>query len=145
MNHVLRIVAAAVVGVFAWFAVATAVNLLFRARWPGYAGAEPGLAFTVAMMIGRLVLGVASGVVAGLVAAWIVRRGDAGAYALSAALLVLFVPEHVQLWSRFPAWYHATFLASLLVAPWVGGRQLGGRATVAPHDASSVEYPERIS
>ena len=66
--------------------------------------------------------------VAGLVAGWVARRGDAGVYAVCAALLILFVPEHVRLWSRFPVWYHATFLASLLVAPWIGRRLLGRRA-----------------
>jgi len=29
-------------------------------------------------------------------------------------ILALFVPVHIQLWSKFPAWYHLTFLLSIV-------------------------------
>lgn len=138
MISVLRFVAAAIVGVIAWFALATAINLVFRAHLAGYAAAEPGFAFTTAMLVARLTLGVACSVVAGLVAAWVAARRDRGVYAVSASLLILFVPQHVQLWPRFPVWYHATFLASLLVATWLGLPILGTRASASAHPCRHV-------
>jgi hypothetical protein len=36
-------------------------------------------------------------------------------------LLVLFVPVHIQLWGKFPLWYHATFLTSLPLLAYIGG------------------------
>ena len=37
-------------------------------------------------------------------------------------LLVVFIPQHVMLWDKFPVWYHLTFLASLVPLAYLGGK-----------------------
>jgi hypothetical protein len=38
------------------------------------------------------------------------------------ALMGLFTPVHYWMWSKFPVWYHLTFLLSLPIMSWVGGQ-----------------------
>jgi len=35
-------------------------------------------------------------------------------------VLAMFVPAHIALWSKFPAWYHLTFLLTIIPAVLVG-------------------------
>ena len=42
-----------------------------------------------------------------------------------ALLLVMFIPQHISLWDKFPIWYHLTFLTSLVPLAVVGGRTAG--------------------
>lgn len=37
-------------------------------------------------------------------------------------LLVLFLPTHIQIWSRFPVWYHLCFLIPLAPLVALGAR-----------------------
>ena len=37
-------------------------------------------------------------------------------------LLALFVPNHIAIWDKFPLWYHLTFLSSLPVLAFLGGK-----------------------
>jgi hypothetical protein len=39
---------------------------------------------------------------------------------LGVALVAVFIPVHVGLWEKFPLWYHATFLVSLLPLTLLG-------------------------
>jgi hypothetical protein len=32
----------------------------------------------------------------------------------------MFVPVHIAIWSKFPAWYHLTFLLTIIPAVLVG-------------------------
>ena len=122
MPRLLRIILAAGLGLLAWFVVATVGDWLIRAALPGYAAAEPGLRFTLPMMIARLILGAVSSCAAGLVCAFAARALPVAAAVLAAVLLLLFLPVHYSLWSRFPFWYHATFLVSLVLLTLVGAR-----------------------
>jgi hypothetical protein len=36
-------------------------------------------------------------------------------------LLVMFIPQHIMLWNKFPVWYHLTFLLSLVPLAYLGG------------------------
>jgi hypothetical protein len=118
-----RTVAGIVAGLFVWVVVATVVNLLFRALWPGYAEVELAMKFTFAMLIGRLLLGALSSLCAGIVVAWIAKENATrAAIVLGAVLIILFVPIHYQLWDNFPVAYHLTFLLSLLPATFLGAR-----------------------
>jgi hypothetical protein len=110
-----------VVGLVAWIVIATIGNWLLRAGIAGYAEVEKAMAFTQPMMLARLVLGAVSSLGAGAVAARVASSGRA-ATVLAVLLLVLFVPMHVGLWAKFPAWYHLTFLASLAVLTLLGAR-----------------------
>lgn len=75
--------------------------------------------FTLTMLLLRLLLGAVSSFGAGFVAAWIAQRNVA-VRILAGVLLVLFLPVHYTLWDKFPAWYHVTFLLSLVLATLLG-------------------------
>ncbi len=51
---------------------------------------------------------------------------------IAIVLLLAFAPMHYHLWSKFPAWYHLTFLGSLALLPFAGAK-LG---FIAPQDRS---------
>jgi len=107
-------------GLAVWMLVATLGNLALRFAWPGYADVEKEMMFTLGMLIARLLLGAVSSLCAGLTAAWIAKRDGRVVAILAAVLFALFIPVHYGLWSRFPAWYHIVFLASLIVMTLVG-------------------------
>jgi hypothetical protein len=118
---IFKIIGATIAALVTWFFVATVLNLVLRASWPHYHEAESALNFTLAMKLARLVLGAISSVGAGFVAAWIGNRRMKGATLTGIALLGLFIPGHYLLWSKFPIWYHLTFLVSLLPLTLLGG------------------------
>lgn len=115
-----------VLGVFTWMVVATILNRLLRSGMPGYRDVEATMAFTQPMLWARLALGVVSSLAAGYVTAWLARSSGPPVKALVLTLLVIFVPMHAMLWSRFPAWYHGLFVASLVVLPFAGARLRAG-------------------
>ncbi|MEO8304699.1 MAG: hypothetical protein ABI724_11315 [Betaproteobacteria bacterium] len=120
-----------VAGLIAWVGFATVANLALRTLMPGYAETEPAMEFTIAMMIGRLLVGAASSVVAGSVAAWIARgRGWVPAM-VGVFLIAMFIPVHVGLWDRFPVWYHLAFLISLLPLALLGAKLVASRRGIA--------------
>jgi uncharacterized membrane protein (Fun14 family) len=115
-----REIAGVLVGLVAWFVVATAVNLVLRISWPDYAAAEKPMTFDFAMMLARLVTGAIASVCAGYAATWVAKGSALAARVLVVLLLLVFLPVHYALWNVFPAWYHLTFLASLIVLPPLG-------------------------
>lgn len=120
-----RLIVGVVGGLIAWFVVATIVNLLFRAAWPGYAAVESSMAFDLAMLFGRLIfLGALSSLCGGAVAAWIAKGDRRATIALGVLLTLMFIPVHYRVWSNFPIWYHLAFLVSLLPLTLLGGRLL---------------------
>jgi hypothetical protein len=96
------------------------LNLVLRFGWQDYAAAEPGMSFTLPMLLLRLLLGVAASFAAGLVAALISRGSRWPVYVVAILLLAAFVPVHYNLWARFPVWYHLFFLASLVAFSYLG-------------------------
>lgn len=118
----LRSVLAVVLGCVAWVAVATLGNLGLRGLIEGYSSVEASFAFTLPMLAGRLLVGAASTLAAGY-AVCAVAPGRRGAvWAFAALLLSAFVPMHLQLWPKFPSWYHAIFLGSLVPLALYGAR-----------------------
>ena len=118
----MRSLAGIAAGLVAWTVVATLGNLLVRVALPGYADVEAAMNFTLAMLVARLLVGIVSSIVAGSVAARIATAWRRDILILSILLLALFVPVHYSLWTRFPIWYHAAFLLSLVLAPALGAR-----------------------
>jgi len=107
-----RSILATVLGVATWIAVATTLNLVLRGMLPGYREAEPVMAFTLVMLVARLVLGGLASISAGAVC-FAVARAQRPVQVLAVLLVLVFVPMHYGLWDRFPAWYHLVFLVSL--------------------------------
>ncbi len=120
-----RTVVAVVAGLIVWFVVATLVNLLFRALWPAYAEVEIGMNFTLAMLLGRLLLGALSSLCAGLTLAWIAKGNGRTVKVLGILLTLVFIPVHYHVWDKFPLAYHLIFLASLLPVTVLGACLFG--------------------
>jgi hypothetical protein len=118
-HAIFKTVGAVIAALVTWFFVATVVNLALRAWWPHYHEAEIAFNFTLAMKVARLVLGAISSLAAGFVAAWI-GKGRMSAALAGIVLLALFIPGHYRIWSKFPVWYHLTFLVSLLPLTLLG-------------------------
>jgi hypothetical protein len=39
---------------------------------------------------------------------------------LGSVVFAMFVPLHIAIWSKFPVWYHLTFLLTIIPAVLVG-------------------------
>ena len=116
-----RTVLGIIAGVAAWLVAATLLNLILRATLPGYHAAETTLVFTLGMKLARLAESALACLAAGYTAAWVAQGNLNAPRVVGIVLLALFLPMHVGLWSRFPVWYHLTFLISLLPLTVLGG------------------------
>ena len=127
----MRVVLAVIGGLVAWMPIVTLLNFGLRVGLPGYRAAEPAMAFTLVMKLGRLAIAVLTNLAAGAIVRWITPASKAAPWIVGLILLLLFVPEHAGLWTRFPVWYHL-FLLLTLAPPVVLGTALPryGRAPV---------------
>ena len=121
----LRVVLAIVGGFIAWFAVATVGNIVIRWLLPDYAQVEKAMDFSLVMLLARLVLGAVASLAAGAACVAVGRSSRLAVYLFSTLLLALFIPVHVNLWAKFPLWYHAIFLGSLIPFVVLGARLFG--------------------
>ena len=128
-----------ILGLVVWAVVASLVNRGLRIGVSGYAAAEHSLDFTLGMKIARLLMAALASVAAGASAGKITVWGTRVAWVIGAALLMVFVPVHVQLWPKFPVWYHLTFLVTL--APLV---VLGASLTQTRTVGSSSRISEAL-
>ena len=117
-----KTVLAIIVSLIVWFAIALGLGYVMRTSWPAYAGVADAMTFTLPMMLARLTLGVLATLVAGWLAPRIATHKKGAPLALGVALLVIFIPQHIQLWDKFPLWYHLFFLASLIPLAILGSR-----------------------
>jgi hypothetical protein len=125
-----RTALAIVAGLIAWVLIGAIGFALMRGVWPDYARAEPEMAFTLPMQLARLTVGAACSVGGGWLAALVAKGDSKPAWWLGGLLLIMFIPIHYSLWSRFPAWYHLTFLLTLVPIVGYSGR-LASPARVA--------------
>lgn len=135
-----RSVFALLAGFAAWAVVATLLNFGLRAGVPGYQQAEPTLNFTLGMKIARLILGALSSLSAGAIAALIAPSRRGVPWLLGAIVLAMFIPVHVQLWAKFPVWYHLTFLLTLVPLVVLGAAIVRGRSRNSATQ-TSVRFP----
>ena len=117
-----RPILAFVVGLVVWVLVISLLNHALRIFVLGYAAAEPTMSFTLGMLAARLVIAALTSLIAGAIAAWIAPSSPRLPVLLGTALLVAFLPIHVQLWTLFPFWYHLVFLATLVPLVVLGSR-----------------------
>jgi hypothetical protein len=116
-----RTILAVISGLVVWGLVATVLDIGLRHALPGYAAAEPLLAFSLGMKIARLALGAVSSLAAGAVARAVAPASRVAPLIVGLIMLALFVPGHVRIWSRLPIWYHLTFLTTLAPLVVLGG------------------------
>ena len=129
-----RTIGSIVVGLIAWGVVVTLLNFGLRAAIPGYHAAETSLMFTGAMKAGRLIEAAIASFAAGMAVRAIAPASRAVPWATGLIILAMFVPVHIQLWSKFPVWYHLAFLLSIVPLVVLGATvrlALRGRATAA--------------
>jgi hypothetical protein len=91
----------------------------------GRSGVTHGQDFTLAMLLGRLLLGALSSLCAGLTLAWIAKGNGRAVKVLGILLTLVFIPVHYHMWDKFPLAYHLIFLASLLPGTVLGARLFG--------------------
>ena len=116
-NGILAVVA----GLVVWIVITTVAGLSMRAAWPEYAAVADAMTFTLPMMFARLSIGGLATLAAGWFTAIVARRSTFATLTTGLILLVLFIPQHVRLWDRFPIWYHLAFLLSLVPLTYLGG------------------------
>lgn len=125
-----RTIAAIVAGLAAWVLLVTALNWCLRLWLPGYSQAEPVMAFSLTMQVARLSIAALTSLAAGALVHAIAPASRLAPWVVGLVLLILFIPVHMQLWQKFPVWYHLTFLVTL--APLVAlGAELRPRAAGA--------------
>ncbi len=131
-----RTIGSIVAGLVVWAVVVTVLNFGLRLAIPDYHAAEATLQFTMAMKIGRLteaaVASIAAGAVVGLIEP--TKKWTLGLTGL--IVLAMFLPVHVNLWSKFPVWYHLTFLVPLVPLVLLGGALVHGNRARRPSTAS---------
>jgi hypothetical protein len=116
-----RLICGVVVGLAVWLAVVSLLDRGMRYGWHDYAAVYKAMAFTLPMMIARLSASAVSSLIGGYVTALVAKGGWAPLVAGTIALL-FFIPVHYSLWSHFPIWYHLTFLISLPLLSYLGGK-----------------------
>ncbi len=114
----LKTIGAVVAGAVLWIVLVSIADRVMRAAWPEYQAALSAMAFTLPMMLARL----AESTVALIIAAWATAKiapdSRVAPWALALVMLAPFAPYHLLvIWAKFPIWYHAYFLTSLLVLP----------------------------
>lgn len=117
-----KIPVGAFINTITWIALLTLVIIPVRLAWPEYAAAEPSRDYTLAMMVMRLSLSALTSLVGGWLAGFTVRENRFAPLAGGLLLLAVSTPWHINIWDEYPVWYHVTFLASLPVLAWIGGR-----------------------
>ena len=135
-----RSIVAVVAGLVAWGLVATLLNFGLRAGIAGYAQAEPTLAFTLSMKIARLTLAALASLAAGAVVGLIAPSKTAPRWVFGAMMLAFFIPVHIQLWAKFPVWYHLVFLGTLLPLVLLGAAFTRTRLRTGP-----TEFAGKVS
>ena len=110
-----------VVGLAVWVTVVAVAGLVMRETWPAYASVADAMTFTLPMMTARLTVGALATLAMGLATSVVSRRSLVATLAAGALLLLVFIPEHIKLWDKFPVWYHLTFLLSLVPLAYLGG------------------------
>jgi hypothetical protein len=115
-----RSILACLAGLLTWIVVVTVINRVLRLSVPNYTAAEQTLQFTLGMKWARLLMAVMTSLVAGAVTGWISRSSRWAPLIVGSVVLAMFVPLHIAIWSKFPVWYHLTFLLTIIPAVLVG-------------------------
>jgi hypothetical protein len=129
----LRTILGVVAGVVSWWVLAAIMNFGLHAVWPAYAAADtPAMMFSLSMKLARLTESSIASILAALIAQRVAPRSEYAVAAYGFVLFVIFLPVHYMLFARFPVWYHAYFLISLMVLPLLTVRVIPSTLKAAP-------------
>jgi len=124
-----RTVLGVIAGVVVWLVVVTVIDRTMRAFWPDYAAVFAAMTFTLPMMIARLAESTVALIVASLVTVRVAPASRTAPWALAILMFAPFAWYHLtMIWEKFPVWYHAYFLLSLIVVPVLVGGMARGKA-----------------
>ncbi len=115
-----RFILACLAGLLTWMVVVSVINRMLRLSLPNYTAAEHTLQFTLGMKWARLLMAIVTSAAAGAVTAWISRSRSWAPLIVGSVVLVMFLPVHIAIWSKFPVWYHLTFLLTIIPAVLAG-------------------------
>jgi hypothetical protein len=115
-----RSILACLAGLLTWAVVVTLINRVLRLSLSNYTAAEHTLQFTLGMKWARLLMAIVTSLVAGAVTRRISPSSRWAPLIVGSVVVAMFVPAHIALWSKFPAWYHLTFLLTIIPAVLVG-------------------------
>jgi hypothetical protein len=115
-----RSILACLAGVLTWAVVVTVINRVLRLSLPDYTAAEHTLQFTLVIKWARLLMAIVTSLVAGAVTRWISPSSRWPPLFVGCVVLAMSAPWHIANWSKFPAWYHLTFLLTIIPAVLVG-------------------------
>jgi hypothetical protein len=131
-----RSVLALLAGLALWVVVASLLNRGLRFGFTGYAAAEPMMAFTLGMKVARLLVGALASLAAGAATGMIAGSKTGLPWVLGAILLVAFIPVHIQLWAKFPVWYHLVFVGTLVPFVALGAALIRSRSRNVPAETA---------
>lgn len=118
----LRTILSVAAGMVTWFVLVTIADRVMRAEWPAYQAVWSAMAFTLPMMIARLAESTAALIIASWAATRVAPASRPAPWAFGLVMLAVFAPYHLlYIWAKFPPWYHAFFLSSLLLIPLAVG------------------------
>jgi hypothetical protein len=117
-----RSILACAAGLLTWLVVVSVINRLLRLGLPDYTAAEHTLQFTLAMKWARLAMAIVTSVAAGAITGWIARTSLWPPLIVGGVVFAMFLPMHIAIWSKFPVWYHLTFLLTIIPAVLAGAQ-----------------------
>jgi hypothetical protein len=117
-----RSILACLAGLLTWMVVVTVIDRVLRLSLPDYTAAEHTLQFTLGLKWARLLMAIATSLVAGAVTGSISPSRHWPPLVVGLVVFGMFAPWHIAHWSKFPAWYHLTFLLTIIPAVLVGAR-----------------------
>ena len=100
-------------GLLTWVVVVSLIDRGLRLLIPGYVVAESQLQFTLGMTAARLGMAALTSLIAGAVMGLLSSNARVP-WIVGALILAAFLPEHIRVWHQLPAWYHLTFLLTLV-------------------------------
>ncbi len=115
-----RSILACLAGLLTWAVVVTVINRVLRLGLPNYTAAEHTLQFTLGMKWARLLMAIVTSLVAGAVTRCVSPFSRWAPLVVGGVVLALFLPVHIAIWSKFPVWYHLTFLLTIIPAVLLG-------------------------
>lgn len=122
-----RSILACLAGLLTWVVVVSVIDRVLRLSLPGYTAAEHSLQFTLTMKWARLLMAIVTSLAAGAVTRWISPSTRWAPWIVGGVVLAMFLPVHIAIWSKFPVWYHLTFLLPIVPAVLVGASLLPPR------------------
>ena len=115
-----RSIIACLAGLLTWIVIGSVIDRVLRLSLPNYSAAEHTLQFTLSMKWARLLMAIVTSVAAGAVTGWISQSSRWAPLIVGSVVLAMFLPLHIAIWSKFPAWYHLTFLLTIIPAVLLG-------------------------